>query len=606
MIQRHAEFTGSALAIRVLAAWDDTVPRFVRVIPNDYERMLEAFRDVEAEGLSGEEAVMAAFELNKQRSCPRQRELGGFQKGHPWRNQQALWNSDANCPRPCAAGAHQGLEHFTCLSRREAAQQGARCMDCGVPFCHTGLSSTDGVGLPDQQPDSRMERPGLPRLWQQALDRLHEDQQLPRVHRAGLPGPLRGLLHSGHQRAGRDHQDHRARHHRKGLRGRLDRPDAARDAHRQEGGRGRFRPGRAGLRRPAQQGRSLGHRLRARRPHRRAADVRHPEHEARQGCRPAPRRPDGRRGRQVRHQHRSRQELPRRQTAQGLRRRRAVRRRDQAARPAGRGPQAARASTSPWSSCTPTPRTCWTRTRRRQSPDAHLSSSPPTTRMSSSSAAATPAPTASARPCATAAAAWSSSKSSPPARRTRQPDNPWPQWPKVYKLDYGQEEARPLFGDDPRDYTVTTTTNFVGDADGHVKEVHTVRVEWVEGQRPLRAARNSRAPKSLPAQLVLLAMGFLGPEDRCSINSASHGTTAATPRPSTASSPPVCQGVFAAGDMRRGQSLVVWAINEGRGAARECDRYLMGDTTPPRGCEGERARHHGRHHQKGALDLIKC
>jgi glutamate synthase (NADPH/NADH) large chain len=65
MIQRHAEFTGSAPAIRVLAAWDDAVPRFVRVVPNDYERMMEAFRKVEAEGLSGEEAAMAAFELNK-------------------------------------------------------------------------------------------------------------------------------------------------------------------------------------------------------------------------------------------------------------------------------------------------------------------------------------------------------------------------------------------------------------------------------------------------------------------------------------------------------------------------------------------------------------
>ncbi len=69
MIQRHAEFTGSAPAIRVLAAWDDAVPRFVRVVPNDYERMMEAFREVEAEGLSGEEAAMAAFELNKNDSA---------------------------------------------------------------------------------------------------------------------------------------------------------------------------------------------------------------------------------------------------------------------------------------------------------------------------------------------------------------------------------------------------------------------------------------------------------------------------------------------------------------------------------------------------------
>ncbi|RPJ85518.1 MAG: glutamate synthase large subunit, partial [Acidobacteria bacterium] len=65
LIERHAEYTGSALAIRVLAAWKDAVPRFVRVVPNDYERMMAAFKEVEAEGLGGEEAAMAAFELNK-------------------------------------------------------------------------------------------------------------------------------------------------------------------------------------------------------------------------------------------------------------------------------------------------------------------------------------------------------------------------------------------------------------------------------------------------------------------------------------------------------------------------------------------------------------
>ena len=88
--------------------------------------------------------------------------------------------------------------------------------------------------------------------------------------------------------------------------------------------------------------------------------------------------------------------------------------------------------------------------------------------------------------------------------------------------------------------------------------------------------------QTLPAQLVLLAMGFLGPEQgTAEAISASSATPAATPRPNTAASRPACTGVFAAGDCRRGQSLVVWAINEGRGAARECDRYLMGTTALP-------------------------
>ena len=162
----------------------------------------------------------------------------------------------------------------------------------------------------------------------------------------------------------------------------------------------------------------------------------------------------------------------------------------------------------------------------------------------------------------------------------RAPDNPWPQWPKVYRLDYGQEEAQALFGADPRQYAVQTT-RFVGDAAGHVKEVHTIRVEWVKDNgRPI--PRNLPGTEQVfPAQLVLFALGFGGPEsqlleqldvekDGRTNAKAEHGKFATS-----------VAGVFAAGDMRRGQSLVVWAINEGRGAARECDRFLMGKTDLP-------------------------
>jgi glutamate synthase (NADPH/NADH) small chain len=167
----------------------------------------------------------------------------------------------------------------------------------------------------------------------------------------------------------------------------------------------------------------------------------------------------------------------------------------------------------------------------------------------------------------------------PPAERAA--DNPWPEWPKTYKLDYGQEEAAARFGSDPRDYQ-TTIRRIAGDASGIVKEIVTVQVKWEQNnQGRLVPTEQPGTERVLPAQLVLLAMGFLGPEqlllkdlgieaDGRSNIKAEHGRFVTS-----------IKGVFAAGDCRRGQSLVVWAINEGRGAARECDRFLMGSTSLP-------------------------
>ena len=167
----------------------------------------------------------------------------------------------------------------------------------------------------------------------------------------------------------------------------------------------------------------------------------------------------------------------------------------------------------------------------------------------------------------------------PPLNRAA--DNPWPEWPKVYRMDYGQEEAAAKFGDDPRVY-LTTATKFEGDDKGHVKAVHVVNVEWKKndkgqfGPQPVPGTE-----KVLPAHLVLLAMGFLGPEqpllDALKVERDTRSNVKAEHEQYTTSIP----GVFAAGDCRRGQSLIVWAINEGRGAARECDRYLMGATDLP-------------------------
>ena len=167
----------------------------------------------------------------------------------------------------------------------------------------------------------------------------------------------------------------------------------------------------------------------------------------------------------------------------------------------------------------------------------------------------------------------------PPLERAG--NNPWPEWPKTYKMDYGQEEAAAKFGDDPRVY-LTTATHFEGDANGNVKSVHVVDVEWKKDDKGnFGPQKVPGTEKVLPAQLVLLAMGFLGPEqpllDALNLERDPRSNVKAEHEKYTTSLP----GVSAAGDCRRGQSLVVWAFNEGRGAARECDRYLMGATDLP-------------------------
>ncbi|MCL4176852.1 MAG: glutamate synthase subunit beta [Verrucomicrobia bacterium] len=167
----------------------------------------------------------------------------------------------------------------------------------------------------------------------------------------------------------------------------------------------------------------------------------------------------------------------------------------------------------------------------------------------------------------------------PPQERAA--DNPWPEWPKVYRLDYGQEEAAARFGSDPRVY-LTTVKQFHGDAEGHVKEAATVQIEWTRNEQGQFVPREiAGTEKVVPVQLVLLAMGFLGPEqpllEQLGIERDPRTNVKAAFQRYTTNVP----GVFAAGDCRRGQSLVVWAFNEGRGAARECDRYLMGNTQLP-------------------------
>ena len=167
----------------------------------------------------------------------------------------------------------------------------------------------------------------------------------------------------------------------------------------------------------------------------------------------------------------------------------------------------------------------------------------------------------------------------PPLLRAK--DNPWPEWPKVYKLDYGQEEAAAVFGADPRIY-LTTATKFEGDDNGQVRAAHLVNVEWTKNEKGQFVPKNvPGTERVVPTQLVLLAMGFLGPEqpllDALGVERDPRSNIKADFDKYQTSIPKV----FAAGDCRRGQSLVVWAFNEGRGAARECDRWLMGQTDLP-------------------------
>jgi len=163
----------------------------------------------------------------------------------------------------------------------------------------------------------------------------------------------------------------------------------------------------------------------------------------------------------------------------------------------------------------------------------------------------------------------------------RAPDNPWPQWPKTYRLDYGQDEAKALWGQDPRVYSVMTK-RFLGDEERNVRELLYVSVDWVKGPDGRFGPREiPGTEKVIPADLVLLAMGFLGPEkpllQQLGIKVDERGNVW-TDQTKMTSVP----GVFAAGDMARGQSLVVWAIREGRLAAQHVDRYLSyGETVLP-------------------------
>ena len=170
----------------------------------------------------------------------------------------------------------------------------------------------------------------------------------------------------------------------------------------------------------------------------------------------------------------------------------------------------------------------------------------------------------------------------PPAERAA--DNPWPEWPRIFRVDYSHAESAARFGHDPRTYAILAK-EFVSNGNGHVRGIRTVEIDWTRPGDGTPFSEVADTEKEWPVDLVLLATGFLGPEKTVG---EMLGVSMQNPRanwetfnadhgPFTTS----VAGVFAAGDCRRGQSLVVWAINEGRGAARAVDEYLMGASSLP-------------------------
>jgi len=176
----------------------------------------------------------------------------------------------------------------------------------------------------------------------------------------------------------------------------------------------------------------------------------------------------------------------------------------------------------------------------------------------------------------------------PPASRAR--DNPWPQWPRIFRTDYGHTEVAAHFGSDPREYCIQTK-EFTADEEGKLQGLTTVHVEWTtdSGGR-WKPEEVPGSEKYYPAQLVFLALGFLGPQpEALEALGVEQDARSNIKTPNKKYSTNV-EGVFAAGDCRRGQSLIVWGIQEGRAAAAEVDMWLMGNTRLP-AAGGIKARH---------------
>ena len=159
--------------------------------------------------------------------------------------------------------------------------------------------------------------------------------------------------------------------------------------------------------------------------------------------------------------------------------------------------------------------------------------------------------------------------------------NPWPQWPSNLKIDYGQAEAIKVQGKDPRNFMVMTK-KFEGDEKGNLIAMNTVQIQWDKDENGRMVIKEIPGTEQrIETDLVLLAMGFLGPEDLLGDQFELERDQRSNYKAEHEEYTTNIEGVFSCGDARRGQSLIVWAINEGRGAARQVDLFLMGDTVLP-------------------------
>ena len=165
----------------------------------------------------------------------------------------------------------------------------------------------------------------------------------------------------------------------------------------------------------------------------------------------------------------------------------------------------------------------------------------------------------------------------PKAPDARTQDNPWPEWPKVCKTDYGQQEAIALYGQDPRIYE-STVKEFVKDKEGKLTAVKIVRLSWEKdaatGRMKMKEVPGSE--ETLPADMVLIAAGFLGAQGYVAESFGVELNERTNVKTESQKYQTSKENVFVTGDMHRGQSLVVWAIREGREAARAVDESLMG------------------------------
>ncbi|MGN7311284.1 glutamate synthase subunit beta [Alkalicoccobacillus gibsonii] len=163
----------------------------------------------------------------------------------------------------------------------------------------------------------------------------------------------------------------------------------------------------------------------------------------------------------------------------------------------------------------------------------------------------------------------------------RTDDNQWPMFPIIHQSEDAHKEAKAVYGEDPRAYQVNTT-KFEGDETGHVKALHTLSVTTTIDENGVKTRHPIEGTEKVwKADLILLAVGFTGPEEEIIQSMKLKTTKQSNIDAEYGKYETSKKGVFAAGDNRRGQSLVVWAIHEGREAARECDRYLMGSSTLP-------------------------